>query len=86
MTCFRSHEVGPCQGAQADPAPVVGLTGWLLVGGCVRRPQPGQGGAPCWTNDLDADEDRRRIGWREDPDDAAELAHTHPFGPEVGSA
>jgi hypothetical protein len=45
----------------------------------------GQGGAPWWTNDLDAGEDRRRIGWREDPDDVAELAHTHPFGPpELG--
>jgi hypothetical protein len=65
-----------------------GLEGWGVAGFSCRRWMPGrnrgQAGAPRWTNDLAAGEDRRRIGWLEGPDDLPELAHTHPFGPEVG--
>src|SRR6266545_5737608 len=45
----------------------------------------GQGGAPDWTNDLDAGEDRRRIGRREGPDDVVRSwSRMHPFGPRRG--
>jgi hypothetical protein len=84
---FRSHGVGPCQGGWGIRPPwrAGGLGGgWLLVSAVDAGPQPGQAGAPRWTNDLAAGEDRRRIGWREGPDDLPELAHTYPFGPEVG--
>jgi transposase InsO family protein len=37
------------------------VVGWLLVSAVDAGPQPGEGGAPGWTNDLAAGEDRRRI-------------------------
>jgi hypothetical protein len=46
------------QEGQASP----GGLGWLLVAAVSAGRSQGQGGAPCWTNDLDAGEDRRRIG------------------------
>jgi len=56
---------------------------WLAsrVGGGCRAAARGQGGAPRWTNDLAAGEDRRRIMGREGPDSVSELARMHPFGP-----
>src|SRR5215203_7306760 len=84
---FRSHGSGPVKGAWGSALPG-GLEGWGVAGFSCRRWMPGrnrgQAGAPRWTNDLAAGEDRRRIGWLEGPDDLPELAHTHPFGPEVG--
>jgi hypothetical protein len=80
---FRSHEVGPCQGRKRI-RPRLWASGWLLVMAGSAGYSRGQGGAPRGTNDLDAGEDRRRIRWREDPDDVTELAHTHPFGPRGG--
>src|SRR6266567_9278991 len=59
---FRTHVVGPCQGVRSC---------FLLVDGQVTPAAAGvsrgQGGAPDWTSDLDAGEDRRRIGRREGP-------------------
>jgi len=47
-----THEVGPCQGQNSS---------CLLVLADHAGRSRGQGGAPDWTSDLDAGEDRRRI-------------------------
>jgi hypothetical protein len=74
---------GLVKGVGGPELPGGALGGWLLVlAGSVGR-RRGQGGAPNRTNDLDADESRRRMGWREGPDDLGSwLACTHS-GPWV---
>jgi hypothetical protein len=54
------------------------LPGLLVVAGHAGRSQ-GQGGAPDWTSDLDAGEDRRRIRWREGPGRSTELVSHAPI-------
>ena len=51
---------------------------------CSTARSRGQGGAPDWTNDLDAGEDRRRLLRREDPEQQAELVSHTPIRASKG--
>src|SRR5215218_1813223 len=84
----RTHGVGPCQGrSRAEPPIGVLLLMLLLVLAVSAGRSRGQGGAPCWTNDLEAGEDRRRIRRREGPDDLRSwLTCTHSGPRTWGSA
>src|SRR6266540_6460056 len=50
-----------------------------LVAAQSAGPSRGQGGAPDWTSDLDAGEDRRRSGRREGPGRSTELVSHAPI-------
>jgi hypothetical protein len=71
----NTYEVGPCQ------APLSAPFSWSPSSPARSR---GQGGAPDWTNDLDAGEDRRRLLRREDPEEQAELVSHTPIRASKG--
>jgi hypothetical protein len=90
MTCFRSHGVGSCQGAQVDPAPggglMAGLSWWLgppaTAGVKVQRPAGRTTLTPARTGAGSGDEKARTAvrSWLTRTHSAPELGVGFPPG------